>query len=439
MPLNSKDNPKSVEQQLNDIANEAAKYYLSKRTDEYFMTPFFFLNPYSGQENVIKVKMKSEGDNESVAGYTHKDKLLEVYPHNVTEEYVKLMHNINSTYIDSYKKAVKLFIIHELTHVIDPKFEKDNPFKGREKTKKLNNLRMKIPREEWMHKYYADYSEFDAHCREIIETLRYLISVDHKVEDELKLWLLSKNKTIPYYLVFAAPALNRWFNIDKNIDNNFKYIRLFKMRAYNELFKNLHPMPESQYSIKRKEKIQNQQKQQQLNNPQRKAYRMSWFTKISRRPWSEIPFTDREVRPNTNPYSTKNEDYPEKSNITTIDSPGMGTNQHNNSEVSGDGESDSQVKDLTSFTDIDSIMYEGQVMDEDTGGKPRPRTTDTGGPYIGDQPMVLGLPDDAAGSFVVNYSPNEKTPQEVATDNFLNFQNRPSRKVQLNGRSVNIV
>jgi len=78
-------------------------------------------------------------------------------------------------------------------------------------------------------------------------------------------------------------------------------------------------------------------------------------------------------------------------------------------------------------------------MDEGPGHTPRPRTTDTGGPSIGDAPSVLGIEDDAYGNYVLRNKPNDTTPKQRILD-LLNFQRKkPKRRANVNGNFVNVI
>ena len=168
---------------------------------------------------------------------------------------------------------------------------------------------------------------------------------------------------------------------------------------------------------------------------------MNWFKQA--REWGQPNQFSIDLKQDDE-YSKKNPDYPYKSRKRhmTEDSPGMGSDTHSTSEQSGQGTNENQSNSLTSFHEIDSKIYEGQIMDEDHTGRPRPRTDDRGGQgsSIGDSPSVLGMEDDGAGNFVLNYTPGDSTTDEVAIKNNLRFQNRPStRVVSYNGRNVNVM
>jgi len=166
---------------------------------------------------------------------------------------------------------------------------------------------------------------------------------------------------------------------------------------------------------------------------------MSWFSKIGRS-WGQIPFADP-FEAWENPYNRYNYENPRerKKKDMTQDSLGMGTETHNPQEVSINGPNESQVNSLSSFYDIDSKLYEGEVMNEGPGHKPRSRTDDKGGPSVSDSTDVIGIEEDAMASYIFKNTPDDATTDEVKIKNFLRFQNRPSRKTNLNGQFVNII
>ena len=166
---------------------------------------------------------------------------------------------------------------------------------------------------------------------------------------------------------------------------------------------------------------------------------MSWLHKTSRS-WGQIPFSDP-TEYARDPYSRINRDNPRMPNKKdmTEKSPGMGTNRHSNEEISGDMGDDKESNSLSSFHEIENKLYEGQIMDEDPSGKPRPRTEDRGGPAVGDSPSVLGMEDDGYGSFILRHTPNDSTTKEVANSNLMRSLRNPARRVNLRGKNVNIL
>lgn len=169
---------------------------------------------------------------------------------------------------------------------------------------------------------------------------------------------------------------------------------------------------------------------------------MGWFKKIAR-DWGQIPFADptENWESVNDPYSRTNRENPRRSKKKdmTQDSLGMGSSSHNSDEVSGTDNA-SDVNSLSSFHNIDSTLYNGEIMEEGVGGSVRPRTDDTGGSSVGDSPSVMGIEDDAYGSYVLRHSPNEDSTNERAMKNYLNFQKtKPSKRVSLNGINVNVI
>ena len=170
---------------------------------------------------------------------------------------------------------------------------------------------------------------------------------------------------------------------------------------------------------------------------------MSWFIKIARE-WGQIPFGLSD-KIDFDPYSRKNPDYPHKSRKSNMlqDSLGLGSDKHSDNETSGsdyeNGKYNTFINSLTSGHDVDSKLYNGVIMDEGPGHTPRPRTTDTGGPSIGDAPSVLGIEDDAYGNYVLRNKPNDTTPKQRILD-LLNFQRKkPKRRANVNGNFVNVI
>ena len=165
---------------------------------------------------------------------------------------------------------------------------------------------------------------------------------------------------------------------------------------------------------------------------------MNWFKKA--REWGQgPPFSLTEVADEINgdPYARENRDNPrqKRKKDLTQDSLGLGSDTHSQSEMAGNGPNELQPNSLTSYHDIDSILYNGEIMDESPiGSTPRPRTTDTGGPGVNDQPDTLGIMDEGGMGSYVFRNPPDKSPMEVI------LQNTPSRKrTKLNGKFVNII
>ena len=170
-----------------------------------------------------------------------------------------------------------------------------------------------------------------------------------------------------------------------------------------------------------------------------------WLKKISdrSRQRGQIPMSDPADGRQDN-YSLLNPDYSYKYKKNVVFSPGMGTDTRDTGEVSGNdivrgNDSEKKYNSFTSYYDVDSKLYGGELMNEGEGGTVRPRTSDRGGPSVGDGPGVLGMQDDGWGSFILNYTPNDVGTQEVAIKNYLRFQKKPSRKVNVNGQMVNVI
>ena len=173
---------------------------------------------------------------------------------------------------------------------------------------------------------------------------------------------------------------------------------------------------------------------------------MSWFNKLSdqRRYRGQIPFSNpAEGKDDT--HNPQNPDYPEKKdkkNMTEV-SPGMGSEKHRPKEISindmahGNDSDSTYVDPLSSRFDVDSELYGGQIMEEGPGGNLRPRDSDQGGPSIGDSPSVLGIEDDAVGSYNLRHTPNDANTKEVSINNFLRSLKNKS-KVNVNGLNVNV-
>ena len=170
---------------------------------------------------------------------------------------------------------------------------------------------------------------------------------------------------------------------------------------------------------------------------------MSWFKKIARN-WGQIPFADptENWEAVNDPYARYNIENPRRSKKKdmTQDSLGMGSSSHNSDEVAGQDNA-SDVNSLSSFHNIDSIMYNGEITDESpSGGNPQSRNEFTGGPSIGDSPTSLGMEDDALGSYILRHSPDEDTAGERSYENFINFQKRkPLRRASVNGFNINVI
>ena len=176
---------------------------------------------------------------------------------------------------------------------------------------------------------------------------------------------------------------------------------------------------------------------------------MSWLKKVAR-DWGQIPFADPSsylrgpgsYSPENDPYSRKNpaSSLPKKKDrMQNSGLGGMGGGQHNQEEVSGDKPNEKQPHDLSSFYNIDALLYDGNLMDEDQTGKVRPRTEFQGGVAGLEPTNHLGIIEDS-GPNLIRETPNDKDPREVAITNFLQFQNRPSNmRRRLNREDINIV
>ena len=178
---------------------------------------------------------------------------------------------------------------------------------------------------------------------------------------------------------------------------------------------------------------------------------MSWFSKISR-VRGETPmgldeiFEDNYSRQHRNPRDIKKKDRAGAGLITTLGP----SAQHSSNEISienvssidgspGSNRDDNKVNSLSDFNQIDSKLYEGQVM-EDTVDGVRPRTDNKGGPgsATDDSPGVLGVEDDGAGSYILRHTPGDRNTTQEAIRSNLDFQKRPSRRREYNGYAVNV-
>ena len=166
---------------------------------------------------------------------------------------------------------------------------------------------------------------------------------------------------------------------------------------------------------------------------------MSWFSKMAR-DWGQIPFSNPAAEWD-NPYSRDNPDNPraKKKKDWTQESLGLGSDTHSTTEMSGQGTNPKQPNSLTSGNEVDSQLYDGEIMDEGVGGKVFPRTTETGGPSVGDGASVLGVENDGYGAYVLRNSPGDATVKERQIDNLLRFQKKPSRTVNINNQRVNVI
>jgi len=167
---------------------------------------------------------------------------------------------------------------------------------------------------------------------------------------------------------------------------------------------------------------------------------MSWLNKVSKRRYLGQP-PDLSERPSFDgdPYSRQNPDYPEQPNKKdmTQDSLGLGSERHSPNETSINERSNdsSETNSLTSGFERDFSFY-GRLMNEDPGGKKRPATDDRGGPGSLEGPDVF--PGHQEYNPLTSDTPNDSTPEQVANDQYLRFQNRPSRKVKINNQTVNV-
>lgn len=252
LPLDSKIYSKSVEQQIDYIAQNAASYYYAQRTSSHKMPSFYFRDPYSivkddGNEKEyeecsinVEIVGKFGKAMPLFGGFDPKNKNLVICPYNIPKYY----KNKAKTFSD-FTSILKILIKHELTHVVDPKIKPGNPFKGFEKSKELNEARERktIPIKDYLYHYYTSPVEFDSICREIIESLRHMISEKPFLKEELKTWSINRVGKIPNFLMFAYPVINEWYQHDlqesKRIGKNtHRYLNTFKLRVYDEIFLN---------------------------------------------------------------------------------------------------------------------------------------------------------------------------------------------------------
>ena len=144
-------------------------------------------------------------------------------------------------------------------------------------------------------------------------------------------------------------------------------------------------------------------------------------------------------------YSRQNKDYPHKKKVTNSleDSPGLGGGTAKSpDEISGDGPNDSKINSFTSGHDVDSTLYNGSITEEDyTGVHDRTEFRGGKGSPTDDAPNVMpGATDDPAGEYQLKYTPNDSNTDEVAINNFLRFQNQPSkRRLRYNGYNVSAI
>lgn len=238
----------TVEKQLEYIAQKATEYFYYGLNSELPLKPFYYSDPYDTSEDIYKRERKAEvrvvrnlgSTMPIVSAFDPASKTLLVCPHNMPKRYRKRI----KTRADFYN-ILKSIIQHELTHVVDPKLQTKNPFNVIEKAKQLNKKRIDktIPEKQYLYEYHSFYPEFNSYCREIIEVLRNIIIKNPEIKDKLKIWLGNEVKEVPDYLMFAYNIIQNWYDHDKinrktTKKDNQEYLKIFKIRAYNELFKN---------------------------------------------------------------------------------------------------------------------------------------------------------------------------------------------------------
>jgi hypothetical protein len=116
-----------------------------------------------------------------------------------------------------------------MTHAVDPKMQLGSKFDGIGRIEQVN----KNPD---INAYYNFYPEFDAYCRQIIEYIRFQVSLRPNDKLSLTKWLESSKPTyLPFILQPYSRLISSWYQNDSKY--KIDYVKKLKIRLFNELIK----------------------------------------------------------------------------------------------------------------------------------------------------------------------------------------------------------
>ena len=208
------------------LANTAVDFCINK-TKISDVIPWHITNPYTNTKETIQVIIYTQLDTQKEintgkvsagtgAFYNDSNNSLGIFPYN--------LGNISNFNKQEFISKITGLIQHEMTHAIDPKIRMDRP--------------QTIPGSD---AYYNLPIEFDAYCKQIIEELRGKMT-NTTIKDGVLYYIQTNNIGIDNPISAHSKAISAWINSDKR--GYTDYIRRFKTRLYNELFRNITSLEE---------------------------------------------------------------------------------------------------------------------------------------------------------------------------------------------------
>lgn len=196
--------PDNIDEQINEVAREAVKYYFYNKNKEEIIGKFTFINPYTKNSDYIYVVSWSFtlDQKDAIAAFNPQNRIMSIFPYH---------HKINNVNTMSLFHYIKENLYHEVTHMVDPKFLIKDWWRGRQNINYLS-------REE----------EFDGYSRQIEFIIKTNLN-EKNIEDFIN-WLRTDNINL----------LSKLLSQNKDIEDVILYWRTNKSIYYKKLKQRLY-------------------------------------------------------------------------------------------------------------------------------------------------------------------------------------------------------
>ena len=210
--------------QISQIIFEDWIEFAASKKQYKFYDSIDFINPYTKENQTIFICVVRKNINfqQSTCAFDPPSKTILIFP----EHFVR--YKIVSSVKDkSLVTAIASCLIHEFTHILDPKMSKDNKFQGQEKTKQINehlNNGNKKP-------YYFFPPEIDAFSKQISYDIIQQLSNNPNLKDDILQWLKGNS----FNVVPAFLSNTKYHAVFNNWKSNQQIVNLVKRRIYNDI------------------------------------------------------------------------------------------------------------------------------------------------------------------------------------------------------------